>query len=193
MKVQLNELASLYRKLNKLAKSHLLSNPNDYLYHVTRCGYLDSIASNGLNPNGGEITLGGRPGYEDWSQGKLFFSDHMSLAHWYDLVGQLANTSTPQFDGHVPIVLRVARSAFADLYPDAIGKRDAPMGDSFYTTSSIPQDAIEAWDGESWVAPSGWWSIDPEMGGWYTDNPDDPENPLFQIYLADDSPLFPRF
>jgi hypothetical protein len=73
-------------------------------------------------------------GYDQYSQGKAFLTDRPGVSFWQERVDA---HMFDQFDDPPPVsVLRIPRSAVADLMDDAVGTRDARAA-SYYVTKPV--------------------------------------------------------
>jgi hypothetical protein len=112
---------------------HGLDAADDYLYHVTSEPNARKILERGLTPRKGRGMFNSG-GYDQYSQGKAFLTDRPGVSFWQERVDAHL---FDQFDDPPQVaVLRIPRSAVADLMDDAVGTRDARAA-SYYVTKQI--------------------------------------------------------
>ena len=104
---------------------------DDYVYHVTTDSNADRIISSGFSrPAGAKSTVRGGF-YENYSKGKVFFTEKSGLAAWKDNISQHLFHS---HDDPSPVaVVRVKKSEVAHLLKDdKVGTQDAGGTPSYY-------------------------------------------------------------
>ena len=141
-------------RASRLARRYLAAASPRHVYHVTFLHSLDSIASKGLRPGGGQ-TFGG--GYGGHSTGRVFFTEWDGVRFWMDRYEQMAHhhTDNPE-DGWVPVVLKIDTRGL-DLQQDPAGSRDA-FADAYYVEEPVSAGQIKVWH-NGWESLS---SADPE-------------------------------
>jgi hypothetical protein len=133
---QAGKVAKAATKWERVPASEAFSNldkVDDYLYHVTSEPSAKKIIERGLTPRKwkGMFNNGG---YDTYSQGKAFLTDRNGVSFWQEKVDAHL---FDQFDDPPAVsVLRIPRSAVADLADDAIGTRDARAA-SYFTTKPV--------------------------------------------------------
>ena len=142
-----------------MKRMRVLAESTQYLYHVTYLGDLPSIQNSGLQAGGGQTfeTM------ENYSVGRLFFTDEDGLSFWNQRYGEWAEhrSDNPIEQRFIPITLRMPLSPEleSNLQQDELGTGDA-NAESFYVEDGyVAPEAIEAYDGTSWVPIA---QIDPE-------------------------------
>ena len=122
-------------------------------YHVTLASNLPSIYEDGLLPGHGGMFSG----YGGHAAGKLFFCDADAVDCWWSKIRDLAehhHEGRELVEEHaVPVLLRFEQAALDnDPLEDPLGMRDCIGGESFYTTASVDEAFVEAWDGAAWIS-----------------------------------------
>lgn len=139
--------------IRRIALRWLRSREQEYGYHATFLGRLDSIASGGLRRSGGS-QFGG--GYSGHSRGRVFLSDYDGLRFWMSKMEDIAHHSTDwdteESAGWTPVALRVDITELRErLSTDELGERDSGGDRAWYIEENIPPSLIEVWDGRSWA------------------------------------------
>lgn len=144
---------------------------DEYLYHVTFYGRLESIAEEGLRP--GAARAIGAQTYDSNRKGKVFFTERAGLFTWFGHAETWADEYRGDHDDPTdedggggaltPVVLRLtADSLPEEEQPDEIANDETTHAHAWYVTKVIPPRVFEVWNGTAWVdLVDEWNSINP--------------------------------
>lgn len=112
-------------------KKWLHQEPDEFFYHVTSLKSAQKILTNGLSPNQ-RATVSGW--YQEYSKGKIFFSERDGVANWISVIADHLHAS---YDNPPDMaVIRFPKDLVKDPKKDEEGSKDT-RHDSYYTTETI--------------------------------------------------------
>ena len=97
------------------------ADPDEYVYHVTTAPKAKRILERGFDPKAAKTVKGGF--YENYSKGKVFFTDKDGLGFWRDRIEEHLDQAMD--NPPALTVLRVRKSDLPNLKPDEVGTKDA--------------------------------------------------------------------